>query len=54
MQVVVSLDYMQDGDDSNYSHDIHDTEWKGNPKLSVLQPWDSKQDEERRMRRGVS
>jgi hypothetical protein len=25
MQVVVSSDYMQDGDVSNYSHDIHDT-----------------------------
>jgi hypothetical protein len=45
MQGVVSSDYMQDGDVSNYSHDIHDTEWKGNPKLRILQPWDSKQGE---------
>jgi hypothetical protein len=53
MQGVVSSDYMQDGDVSSHSHDKHDTEWKGNPKLSVFQPWDSKQGEEFRMRRAV-
>lgn len=53
MQGVVSSDYMKDGDIAHDSHNVHGTEWKGNPKLGILKSWDAKQDEGHRMRRAV-